>query len=110
MQNLDFTYAGTIGPNDPKPLEPRPCFLGQDVPTQAAGLWYAGQIERWAKRETWKDHIATIPEEHRERAASYLRDRWRIINNRERIEQMGKKSAAGDRAMAELRKRYGNLP
>lgn len=96
-KNLDFRYI----PPEEKQVQ---LFMGMPVPEKAAGLWYAGQIERYAVRTDWKDLIATIPDEHRERAASYLRDRWRIINHREKLAIMGKQCQAGDEALSALEK------
>lgn len=40
---------------------------------------YAVEIERDFPCDEWADHICRIPEEFREAATKYLRDRYRII-------------------------------
>lgn len=48
------------------------------------GLCYALDIERDHAPDKWAAEIEKIPDEHRERAASYLRERYRCVKQFER--------------------------
>lgn len=52
--------------------------------------------------ETWKAELERVPVQVRESAAAYLRDRWRIIMAARKRKALGKKSPAGDKALAEI--------
>jgi len=88
MTNPDFTTANL--------------FLGHVIPEKAGGLWYAGQIERYVKRDRWKDELAQVPDEHRARAAEYLRDRWKILSHRDKLAKVGKQNPVADQELAKM--------
>lgn len=101
--NGDFIWGGMLGPAN--------CTGTPD------GLTYASAIERDLHPSKWAEAIPTIPEAVRPRAVEYLRQRYRLWQEamkarKEREERLarGKKSEAGDKALAELAKRYGAKP
>lgn len=106
-----------------EPAQPKPPRLGTSrgvtytgqhfltdipIPEGASGEWFAVRIEQRLPRDRWKDALGEVPEAVREGAAQWLRERWRVLANRERLETVGKRSDAGDAVMAELARRYGN--
>jgi hypothetical protein len=113
----DFVFI----PDEPAP--PKPPRLGTSrgviytgqhfltdipIPEGASGEWFAVRIADRLPRDRWKGALGEVPEAVREVAAQWLRERWRVLVNRERLETVGKRSDAGDAVMAELARRYGN--
>lgn len=93
--NGDFIWGGMMGPNA--------CSGEPD------GLTYACAIEGKVHPSKWADHIQTIPEAVRPRAVEYLRQRYKLWAaaeklRKEREEKLarGKKSSAGDAAIAAI--------
>lgn len=114
MPHEDFRYVSEAeyarqNPKDvPREANDPPARLLKpaEIARQAASL--AWKIESTVRDPTqWKTHIDAAPEELRECLREYMRQRWRALKERERIETVGKRTEAGDRAMAELGKRYG---
>ena len=77
-----------------------------DIAHRAASLCW--RIRNTFKPEEWAGQIEGAPEDIRECLREHMRQAWRELQDRKRREaQGGKKSSAGDAAMAELGKKYG---
>lgn len=94
----DFTDAGIL-------YSPNLTFLGMPVPEKADFMWYAVRVEARGQPRTadlWRSLIEQIPPEHAERAKQYLRKRWLVLDERERLATVGKRSAVGDAELAKI--------
>lgn len=119
IETPDFIYIA----DDPEPPAPvrqgtsrgiaytEHTFLGMPVPESASPEWFGVRIEARGQPRTaelWRSLIAQVPDERREDVKTYLRARWKVLEDRQRRETVGKRNEAGDAAMAALKQRYGD--
>jgi hypothetical protein len=97
-ENLDFTYV----PDVTKPVYTttlgRTSNVAQPI-IDAAQHAYAIQKHPIA---AWRDLLAAVPEELRSKCREILERRYKQLRERERRQQQGKRSAAGDAEVAKL--------
>lgn len=79
------------------------------IPKDAQGGYYALMIERHIRPEEWKDWVGRIPEDRRQEGVEYLRDRWRIWQNRQRMKAKGKHSSVAERELEKMGALVKNL-
>lgn len=79
-------------------------YAPEDAPALADAGFYAMQIERWCKRDTWHTQLQRVPLAHREAAAAHLRNRYRIIEAAKRREEKRKQCEEGDAEVERLQK------
>lgn len=111
MTHEDFRYVPesefTHTSHGPLPVQPEAKALrkGNELARQAASLaWRISNEEPDPAK--WRVLIEAQPEEMRECLRAHLVTQFNRLKERRRREA-GKRSAAGDAAMAELGKRYG---
>lgn len=108
MTNLDFTYAGTFHGTTGLPIHQGPVMktaLGSPVNVAAQTMNASAICYRIMEKpqDTWRAALAAVePVEMQAEVRRLMTMRWETLRARARMETVGKRSEAGDQAMAAI--------